>query len=152
MISSHRDTLYGRRKDVQVSRHFLLSFLHNIEQNAGDSRWSLPRFSAEISCQFPMVGPNKLRSNAHWVRSNAGIYIYVYGIPTYTQRFTVCLILDETLPPDSLKASRPQQYPAQIFHSFFIHLFHSTKLVKADWVKESYLQPWSPKLNARAGD
>ena len=76
------------------------------------------------------------------------VYLYILNGSLYVRS----LILDEPLPPDSLKASRPQQYPAQIFHSFFIHLFHSTKLVKADWVKESYLQPWSPKLNARAGD
>ena len=89
----HRDTLYGRRKDVQVSRHFYFLFYTISNKTpailAGACPASLQKFLAS-SHDIPMVGPNKLRSNAHWVRSNACIYIYVYGIPIYTQRFTVC--------------------------------------------------------------
>ena len=89
----HRDTLYGRRKDVQVSRHFLLSFLHNIEQNAGDSRWSLPRFSAEISCQFPRY-PNGWAKQAALQRSLGALqrlYIYIRLWYTYIYSTVHCM-------------------------------------------------------------
>ena len=111
------DTLYGRRKDVQGSRHFYFLF-YTIEQKR--RRFSLE--PAPLLCRnFLPVEPNKLRSNAHWVRSNAFFYGLLNGSDVR------CLILDAVS-----SISKPLVYPAQIFHSFFIHLFHFMKLVKTD--------------------
>ena len=91
-----------------------------------------------------------MRSNAHWVRSNA----FFYGLLNGSHRIPTQSLIRIAGVCESLLAASTAALSSAIFHPFSIHLFHSMKLVKADWVKESYLQPWSPKpkLNVRASD